>query len=152
MSLPIRVFGVDFRGIDFTEEALTVIVNLHGAKIRLSHQLMPDAEIRLVSHATGRDAVFRVVSKVPSTELKFTHWGVESLDPDRNIWGVDIPLLVSDEPEKHAEVQCPNCFGLESVPVDRDLLVSLQEKGGMERTCKACSQPGLWKLMPYDPA
>src|SRR5512140_1612316 len=50
MELPIRVFGVDFRGIDFTEEALTSIVNLHGAKIRLSHQLLPDAEIRLFNH------------------------------------------------------------------------------------------------------
>ncbi len=43
MAMPIRVFGTDFRGIDFTEEALTTIVNLHGAKIRLSHQLLPEA-------------------------------------------------------------------------------------------------------------
>ena len=61
MAMPIRVFGTDFRGIDFTEEALTTIVNLHGAKIRLSHQLLPEAEIRLFNHSTGRDAVFRVV-------------------------------------------------------------------------------------------
>jgi hypothetical protein len=86
MSLPIRVFGVDFRGVDFTEEALTVIVNLYGAKIRLSHQLLPDSEIRLLNHSTGWDAVFRVVAKLPSSEPKFSYWGVESLNPGRNIW------------------------------------------------------------------
>jgi hypothetical protein len=152
MSLPIRVFGVDFRGIDFTEEALTLIVNLHGAKIRLSHQLLPDAEIRLVSHTTGRDAIFRVVAKVPSTDLKFTHWGVESLDPERNIWGVEIPRLVpEDQLEAQATLQCPHCSAHESLPVDQILLAALQEQGGMERPCKTCNNSGLWKLLPCEP-
>src|SRR5208337_4182620 len=93
LSVPIRIIGIDYRGIDFTEEAHTIIVNLHGAKIRLSHQLLPDSEIRLHSHPTGQDSVFRVVSKLQSPELKFTYWGVEDLDPQKNIWGVDIPAL-----------------------------------------------------------
>ena len=152
MSLPIRVFGVDFRGIDFTEEALTVIVNLHGAKIRLAHQLLPDTEIRLVNHATGRDAVFRVISKLPSSESKFTYWGVESLDPKRNIWGVEIPQLLPMDEIKGGRVtlQCPSCSGLKSLRVDKPLLASLQEKGGVQRTCKACNTMGLWKLIPFD--
>ena len=125
MSLPIRVFGVDFRGIDFTEEALTVIVNLHGAKIRLAHQLLPDAEIRVVNHSTGRDAMFRVVSK--------------------------LQLLPMDQLKgRRITLQCPSCSGLKSLRVDKPLLASLQEKGGVERTCKVCNTPGLWKLMPYD--
>ena len=153
MALPIRVFGVDFRGIDFTEEALTTIVNLHGAKIRMSHQLLPDSEIRLFNHSTGRDAVFRVVSKLQSSEPKFTYWGVESLDPGRNIWGVEIPQLVAVDQLKGLKVtlQCPNCSGLKSLRVDKPLLESLQEKGGVERTCKACDSTELWKLLPYEP-
>jgi hypothetical protein len=151
LSFPIRVFGVDFRGIDFTEEALTMLVNLHGAKIRLAHQLLPDAEIRLVNHATGRDAIFRVVSKLPSEESKFTYWGVEGLDPEKNIWGVEIPrLLYSDESKPEAELQCPTCPKQESMPVDQALLVSLQEKGGVERACSACNNSGIWKLLPNE--
>lgn len=95
LTLPIRVFGVDYRGIDFTEEAVTIIVNLHGAKIRMTHQLLPDSEIRLISHPTGLDSVFRVVSKLQSAELQYTYWGVENLDPEKNIWGVDIPAFQS---------------------------------------------------------
>ena len=102
LSVPIRVFGVDYRGIDFTEEALTLIVNLHGAKIRMIHQLLPDSEIRLISHPTGRDSLFRVVSKLQSSELKFTYWGVENLDPEKNIWGVDIPELQARRPSQSA--------------------------------------------------
>jgi hypothetical protein len=152
MSLPIRVFGVDFRGIDFTEEALTVVVNLHGAKIRLAHQLLPDAEIRVVNHSTGRDEIFRVVSKLQSSEAMFTYWGVESLDAKRNIWGVEIPQLLPMDQLNHRRItlQCPSCSGLKSLRVDKPLLASLQEKGGVERTCKVCNTHGLWKLMPYD--
>lgn len=68
-SVPLRGFGIDFRGIDFSEEAVTIIVNLHGANILTAHQLLPESEFRLLSHPTGRDSVFRVVSKLPVLNL-----------------------------------------------------------------------------------
>jgi hypothetical protein len=150
MSVAVRVIGIDYRGVDFTEEAQTVIVNRHGAKIRLSHQLLPDSEIRMLSHPTGKDSVFRVVSKLQSPELRFTYWGVENLDPEMNIWGVDIPeLLPGDQLKVRVLLQCPVCSAHESLRADEMLLAGLQEKGGVERTCKACNTPGLWKLPPY---
>jgi endogenous inhibitor of DNA gyrase (YacG/DUF329 family) len=149
LSVPVRVFGIDYRGIDFTEEARTIIVNLHGAKIRMAHQLMPDSEIRLISHPTGRDALFRVVSKLQSSELKFTYWGIENLDPGINIWGVDIPeIRPGDQLKVRVMLECPTCSLQESLRADESLLVALQEKGGMERTCPTCNTPGLWKLLP----
>ena len=150
MSVPIRVFGIDYRGVDFTEEASTIIVNLHGAKIRMAHQLLPDSEIRLLSHTTGFESVFRVVSKLQTGELKFTYWGVENLDPEKNIWGVDIPELVpGDQLKVRVTLACPICSVRESLHVNEILLASLQEKGGVDRTCKVCNNPGLWKLLPY---
>lgn len=107
MSVPVRVYGTDYRGVDFTEDALTLIVNLHGAKIRLTHQLLPDSEIRLLSQPTGRDSVFRVVSKLASSELRFTYWGVENLHPEKNIWGVDIPpLRPRDQVKVRVTLEC----------------------------------------------
>ena len=150
LSVPIRVIGIDYRGMDFTEEALTIIVNLHGAKIRMTHQLLPDSEIRLLSHPTGRDSLFRVVSKLQSSELKFTYWGVENLDPEKNIWGVDIPeLRPGDQLKVRVVLECPTCSTRESLHADESLLAALQEKGGVERTCKVCNDPGLWKLLPF---
>jgi hypothetical protein len=148
LSVPIRVFGVDYRGIDFTEESHTIIVNLHGAKIRMIHQLLPDSEIRLISHPTGRDSLFRVVSKVPSPDPQYTCWGVENLDPRNNIWGVDIPeFRPGDRRKAQVALACPTCSTRESLPANESLLAALQEKGGVERTCKVCNAPGLWKLL-----
>jgi hypothetical protein len=152
MTVPIRVFGIDYRGIDFTEEAYTLSVNLHGAKIKLTHQLLPDSEIRLLSHPTGRDSVFRVVSKLQSHELKFTYWGVENLDPQNDFWGVEIPILLPGESAYvHVTMVCPGCSAREFLKADDALLASLQEKGGVARTCKFCRNPGLWKLAPSRP-
>ncbi|MGO8813745.1 MAG: hypothetical protein ACLQVG_03640 [Terriglobia bacterium] len=150
MSVPVRVYGTDYRGVDFTEDALTLIVNLHGAKIRLTHQLLPDSEIRLLSQPTGRDSVFRVVSKLASSELRFTYWGVENLHPEKNIWGVDIPpLRPRDQVKVRVTLECPNCSAHESLRGDEELLAGLLEKGGVERTCRACHTAGVWKLQPF---
>jgi len=152
LSLPIRVFGVDYRGKDFTEDALTIVVNLHGAKIRTSRQLLPESEIRLVS-PTGQDSVFRVVSKLQSPELKFSYWGVENLDPGRDFWGIDTPeLSLDDQLKVQVTVECPTCSSQESIGADEHLLASLQEKGGMEQSCQSCKTAGFWKLLPLKSA
>ena len=149
MSVPIRVYGIDYRGIDFMEDALTIIVNLHGAKIRLAHQLLPDAEIRLLSLPTGRDSIFRVVSKLHGSEPQFAYWGIESLQPDNNIWGVDIPELVTGKPIKVlVKLVCPNCSTRVPVIADEMILTSLHAKGAVDRTCEICKQFGQWKLPP----
>jgi hypothetical protein len=150
LSVPIRVYGIDFRGVDFIEDALTVIVNLHGAKIRLNHQLLPESEIRVFSHPTRREAIFRVVSKLETSELQYTYWGVENLDPEMNLWGVDIPPIgPGDQLKVRVVLQCPTCSARDSLRADETLLVSLQEKGGVEHTCNFCKASGLWKLLPF---
>jgi len=152
MSIPIKIIGIDYRGKDFSEEAHTVTVNLHGAKIRMAHQLIPDAEIRLLSHSTGRDSIFRVISKVQSPERKFTYWGIENLAPEKNIWGVDIPRLnANDQVTARVTLACPVCSTRESLPMDEILILSLQDKGGRNRTCKRCKNFGLWKVLPSLP-
>jgi len=154
LSLPIRVFGTDYRGQDFTEETRTLIVNLHGAKIQMARQLLPDAEIRLVSHATGRDGVFRVVSKLQGSGLRFTYWGVENLTPQENIWGVDIPELeAGDQVKVRVMIECPACSKREVVRMEERPLAALQEKTvGVERKCPTCLTPGLWKVIPFHEA
>jgi len=150
LSVPILVFGFDYRGVDFSEEAHTLVVNLHGAKIRMIHQLLPDSEIRLISRATGRESIFRVVSKLQSSELKHTYWGVENLEPNKNIWGVNLPALeAGDQLKVRVTIKCPTCSARESLRVDETPLMALQEKGGVEWTCKFCNTTGLWKLVPF---
>jgi hypothetical protein len=116
----------------------------------LRHQLLPDAEIRLLSLPTGHDAVFRVVSKLHSPELQHTYWGIENLAPDTNLWGVEIPpLRAGDQFKVRVVLECPRCAAAESLRLDEILLASLEEKGGVERACRRCNAFGMWKLLPF---
>jgi hypothetical protein len=152
ISVPIRVYGIDYRGVDFSEDSLTLVVNLHGAKIRLAHQLLPESEIRLFSYPTGSDSVFRVVSKLQTPELLYTYWGIENLHPEKNIWGVDIPEVEpGDQPRLLVELTCPSCSARERMHAGEVFLASLQERGGVEHTCAACKKTGVWKLPSAPP-
>jgi hypothetical protein len=92
------------------------------------------------------------VSKLQSSELKHTYWGIENLNPEKNIWGVEIPEIVPEDQLKvRVTIECPNCSARDFLRADESLLATLQEKGGTERTCQVCKKPGLWKLLPYWP-
>jgi hypothetical protein len=149
-SIPIRVFATDFRGIEFVEDATTLVVNLHGAKIRLIRQLIPDQEFCLHSFPTRQEAVFRVVSKAPGSEGACTFWGVECLNPERNIWGIRFPeLQTRDQGAVRVMLQCPHCHDRELVFLDEPSLQALEDAGGLVRPCLPCMQTSLWKIVPY---
>jgi hypothetical protein len=150
VSIPLRVFGTDYRGRDFSEDTTTLVVNLHGAKIRLSHQLLPEQEIRLLSHPTRREALFRVVSKVGGEEGLYSFWGVESLNPEENIWGLQFPQLETpDQDSVRVMVQCPACSTRELLHLDEPLLQTLASTDGIMRGCLVCQTSRLWKLIPH---
>ena len=132
------------------EDSVTIVVNLHGAKIRMAHQLLPDQEIHLVSRMTGQEAVFRVVSKVEGLNLQYSYWGVEILEPGKNIWGVDLPpLQPGDQVTVRVVLECPTCLAREPVRLDEKLLAHLEEEGGIPRTCRTCESSGRWKVLPF---
>lgn len=150
LGAPIRVFGIDYRGKDFVEDSLAIIVNLHGAKIRLGRQLVPDQEIRILSQKTSQESVFRVVNRVGGSDGQFTFWGVESKNPAHNIWGVAFPQLdAQDQSAVRAMMQCPECRVRELLYLDEPLIESLGESGGILRGCMTCGKTGLWTRVPY---
>jgi hypothetical protein len=150
MSVPIRVYAIDFKGIDFVEETSTVVVNHHGAKIRLTHQLLPEQEIRIQSLQTDQEAVFRVVNRAGRSEDRFTFWGVESLEPTNNIWGVGFPRpAAADQRLVRSTMRCPVCHWSETLYLDEPLVESVQELGGLLRGCLHCGLTGVWKPVPY---
>jgi hypothetical protein len=150
LSIPIRVYGIDFRGIDFVEDTSTLVVSLRGAKIRLLHQLLPDQEIRLLSLPTNQEAIFRVVTKVAEHDPPHTFWGVECLEGERNIWGVEFPeLRPKDQASVRLLVQCPVCGTREWLDLDEPLVESMNSADGIRRGCLACGKSGLWKPVAY---
>jgi hypothetical protein len=150
LPLPIRVFGTDFTGMDFVEDSTTIIINYHGAKIRLARQLLPDQEVVILSVQTNKEGVFRVVAKSREVEGRHTFWGVECLDPKDGFWGVEFPSMQpEDQRTARVSLQCPNCRLRETLHMDERLLESLQPGGGMNRLCPRCGKSGLWKQVTW---
>lgn len=146
LPVPIRVYGTDFTGTDFVEDSTTIVVNRHGAKIRLTRQLLPDQEIVILSVETKQEGVFRVVAKVRETEGRHTFWGVECTDPKDGFWGVEFPALKpEDQRGVRITLECPQCQSREELHMDERLLESIQPVGGMNRLCARCGKTGLWK-------
>jgi hypothetical protein len=153
LTIPIRVYGIDYKGMDFSEDSTTVVVNRHGAKIGLTRQLLPDQEIRLFNHTTRKEALFRVVSKAPGAHGQYTFWGLECLDPDSNIWGVAFPeLQPKDRVMVRLTVECPVCSARELLHVDERLIEALHAQNGIPRGCLVCRITSLWKPVPPENA
>jgi hypothetical protein len=150
MSIPIRVYAIDYQGRDFIEDTSTLVVNRHGAKIRLDHQLLPEQEIRLLDRSTQQEAIFRVVSKVQAANRDSSFWGVECLEADSNIWGIPFPpSLPADQSSVRVLLQCPICFSRELVFLDEFLVASLDSMGGISRGCLNCRTSALWTPVPF---
>ncbi len=148
LTIPIRVFGIDYKGTDFSEDSTTVVVNWHGTKIRLTRQLLPDQEIRLFSHATYKDALFRVVSQVPGLEDCYTFWGLECLEPEREIWGIAFSDFRPEGwPHLRAMAECPVCSTRELLHVDKRLMGAFRSQKGIPHGCLICRSTSLWKLV-----
>jgi PilZ domain-containing protein len=149
LSFPIRILGTDFEGIPFTEETITVVVSLHGAKIRSGQPLHVGQEIRLLSLTTHLKATYRVVSQVGVGAHGFTFWGLESLEPGRNLWGVKFPeLRVGDQASVRLLLECPECFRREFIYTDEPLLESLHTRKGVMRRCLNCKTSTFWTPVP----
>jgi hypothetical protein len=85
-ALPIRVFGTTPKGRDFTETCVCVKVSQHGGQIRLKHLLLMEAPLVITNLRTNREGSYRVVAQVTNPADKdFADWGVEALDPEKNI-------------------------------------------------------------------
>lgn len=150
VELPIRVFATDFKGKDFVEDSTTVAINLHGARIRLGRELIPEQEIRILSGKTGREGVFRVVGRAGESESRTSFWAVECMTPGQNIWGVNFPQLgPQDQNLVRAMMQCPACRAREEVFLDEPLLDKVATHGGLLRGCLTCGKTGQWKQVPY---
>ena len=88
LKFPIRVSAFGGGAGEFTEEAWTVEVNRTGARISLKHAVAPDDTIRIVNLENLREADFRVLEPIRLAQGDLSEWGVECLEPDRNLWDI----------------------------------------------------------------
>ncbi len=140
----IRVIGNDVSGVSFSEETATVCFNQQGARISLTHSLLPDDVILILNRETGIEEEFRVVGGLQQVFGDRREWGVEALVPNSKIWGIEFaPVAEGVQPK--ALIECAACKRAAQSPVSSIEFDVLLATGLISRHCDRCGETTRWK-------
>src|SRR5712692_2135638 len=143
LSIPIRVEGTSPDGRKFSENTRTVIINRHGASIRLNQSVTPGATLKIWNLVAKCDADFRVVGPTQPRSEQGSEWGVECRNEKGNIWGIDFPP-VREEPQCSALLECRRCHTVSLTPlslIENDVLTA---SGLLTKECATCGRATPW--------
>ena len=140
----IRVIANDASGISFAEETVTVSFNQQGARISLTHSLLPDDVVLIKNEENDIEEEFRVVGGYQQTIGDRREWGVEALNPQSKIWGVEF-LPPAEGVQPKILIECAACKKAAQTAVssiEYDILLST---GLISRHCDRCGETTRWK-------
>lgn len=145
--IPVRVIGNDAKGVAFGEDAITVCFNKQGARISLTHSLLVDDIILILNHHNGIEEEFRVVGALCPVIGERAEWGVEAVNPDGKIWGIEFSKP-SEDLQPIAVIECGSCkrvIQTELSSIEYDVLLAV---GMISRNCTRCNETTRWKPKP----
>jgi hypothetical protein len=143
----IRVIGNDAGGVSFAEETVTVSVNQQGARISLTHSLLPDDIVLIKNLENEVEEEFRVVGALQQVFGNRREWGVEAINPESRIWGVGfVPNADGAQPKLLIECgACKTATQSTLSSIEYDVLLAT---GLISRHCDRCNETTRW--MPSD--
>jgi len=142
LKIPIRVIGFETARGEFSEDTYTVTVNRTGARIALRRLVAVNDTLRIVNLENYHEADFRVVAPTGWAGGKINEWGVECLEPDRNIWGMDFAPPLSGE--AGVLVECRDCHRRAFWALTPMEVEVLDTAGVVQRHCNQCGRPTFW--------
>ncbi len=99
LVIPVDVAWITREGLRVREHAETVVVNAHGALLRMKTLLPISEEVELMRPRTSQSTRARVVwAGDVAEEDEMTRVAVELAVPSETFWGVSIPPLPSAVP------------------------------------------------------
>lgn len=136
---------MDELGHDFIEETRTLVLSRHGAKILSKRKLVPDQELSVRCHKTGKEVVGRVVGQIGGGSGGY-HYGLEFLDPGVNLWDIDFPPLAdSEEAVGRVLLECVRCHAQVLTYLSEFEAEVFEANGCLSRPCKRCTDTSVWK-------
>jgi hypothetical protein len=140
----IRVIGNDVSGVSFSEETVTVSFSPGGARISLTHPLLPDDIILIRNLANDIEEEFRVVGAFQQVFGERREWGVEALNPESGIWGIDYtPPTEGVQPK--VLIECAACRNATQSPLSTIEYDVLLATGLISRHCDRCKETTRWR-------
>jgi hypothetical protein len=146
IELPIVVTGTDCMGDMFLEQSSTMVVGRHGAKIALTRKLVPDQEINVRCHATGRESDVRVVGQIGTSPEGTFYYGVALLDLEIDLWGIEFPSAEEAEGAVgRVLLECVRCHTRELVYLYEFEAEVLEANRSVSRYCRKCADATVWR-------
>jgi len=140
----IQVIGNDASGVSFAEETVTVSFNQQGARISLIHSLLPDDILLLKNLENGVEEEFRVVGAFQQVFGSRREWGVEAIDTETGIWGVEFAPN-DDSAQPKLLVECAACKTAAQSTLSNMEYEILLATGLISRHCDRCNETTRWK-------
>jgi hypothetical protein len=145
LTIPLIVHGTDAKGSSFKEDARTITLNRHGARIQISRPLRSGQTIMLTNLVGRREAEFRVVGPIAPITHQGGEWGVECLDAKENIWGIQFPPASEEEgAESKALLECRRCHAVALMRLSLVEVEVLETSGLLTRPCTGCELATPW--------
>ncbi len=145
LTVPLRIQWTDSAGATHKEDARTITLNRHGARIQTSRPLSSGQVVRLVNLVSRREADFRVVGPTSPRTEKGSEYGVECLNSKENIWGIQFPPSESgDSADSSALLECRKCH---TVALKKLSLVEVEVLGTvgiLPKPCETCAADTPW--------
>lgn len=140
----VRVIGNSSSGVSFAEETETISFNQQGARISLTHGLLPDDVVLIKNLANEIEEEFRVVGGFQQVYGGRQEWGVEALNPNSEIWGIEFaPPPEGIEPKVLIECAACKTAGHGALSsIEYEVLLST---GLISRHCDRCGENTRWR-------
>ena len=153
LTLLLEASGTDSHGNAFADPTRTLLLNQTGAVIVLDRELKADQQIHLKRKSpmeSHREADVRVVGQF-GRDKEGLLYGVEILDPQNDLWGVEFPAIAnSEEAVARMLLECSYCRGREVAYLNELDLRGFETNRGIARHCKVCEVPSIWTQAPHE--
>ncbi len=93
--IPVRVFGINAEGRDFSEETYAIVDGPCMARIGLSQRVILGEAIFVLNLSSNREAEFTVLEllSLPERDAEVLEWAVRCAQPIKEVWGYTEPNL-----------------------------------------------------------
>ncbi len=142
LTVPLRLQGKAADGSEYSEDARTVTLNRHGARIRVTRPLTGGRTVTITNLVSRRRAKFRVVGPLTPHTEKGGEWGVECVD-QADIWGIQFPPT-KERTESQALLECRSCHNVALVNLSLVEVEVLETSGILSKPCEPCSKNTPW--------
>jgi hypothetical protein len=153
LTLLLEVSGKDSFGKEFKTPGRTLLINRGGAVIVLDHELKAEQQVHLrrqAAHESHRAADVRVVGQFGREKDGFLY-GVEILDANSDLWGVEFPPIAdSEEAVARMLLECSYCRSREVAYLNELDLRGFETNRGIARHCRTCGVPSIWTQAPHE--